>query len=93
MHRFSGVLFLVLAGILLLTNGCTEPPPIALSSEDRERIDTLYSEEVRELRPYLDSICESIFDEAVQEAVDSMLEIRRAEEERLRRRAIEGDLF
>lgn len=70
----------------LLLSACTEPAPVSLSSEDRAMVDTLYSKRVQELRPRLDSLCEAIFDEEVQKAVDSMLVERRAEEERLRRR-------
>jgi hypothetical protein len=92
-QRLSAIPFFIIAGMILAVAGCTEPPPISLSSEERERIDTLYSREVRQLRPYLDSLCESIFDEEVQWAVDSMLEVRRAEEERLRRRSIDGEEF
>ena len=78
----------VLAFLLssLLLNGCTEPAPVSLSSEDRAIVDTLYSQQVQVLRPQLDSLCEAIFDEEVRKAVDSMLVVRRAEEERLRGR-------
>ena len=38
------------------------------------------------LRPQLDSLCIAIFEEEVQRSVDSMLEVRRSEETRLRER-------
>lgn len=65
---------------------CTEPPPVSLSAEDRAQIDTIYAERVQVLRTQLDSQCEARFEASVQRAVDSMLPIRRAEEERLRQR-------
>jgi len=85
-NRALKVIMAFLLGSNLLLNSCTEPAPVSLSSEDRAIVDTLYSEQVQELRPRLDSLCEAIFDEEVQKTVDSMLVERRAEEERLRRR-------
>ena len=76
----------LLAVCCSLLYSCTEPAPISLSAEDRELVDTLYSRKVQVLRPRLDSLCEAIFDEEVQQAVDSMLVVRRTEEEQLRRR-------
>ena len=76
-------------GILIITTlagSCTEEPPPYLAAKDRELIDTLYIRELRILRPQLDSLCTAIFEDGVERSVDSMLEVRRAEEARLRER-------
>ncbi len=69
-----------------LTTACTEEPPPSLSGEHRAMVDTLYSRQVEGLRLELDSLCDALFEQELQRTVDSMLEVRRAEEEALRRR-------
>ena len=85
-NNYPGARALLFLGILAITSSCTEEPPPYLSAKDRELIDTLYIRELRVLRPQLDSLCEARFDEEVERKVDSMLEVRRAEEARLRER-------
>ena len=78
--------------LLLMATACGEKKEtrIRLTSAERVKVDTLYSKEVKTLRPYLDSLCEAQFDSLVQRAVDSLLEVRRAEEIRLRNRIPKG---
>ncbi len=79
-------LLLAILAAASLISSCTEEPPPYLSAKDRELIDTLYVRQLRIVRPQLDSLCEAIYEEKVQRSVDSMLEIRRTEEARLRER-------
>ncbi len=76
-----------LLAALLTTTGCTEDPPLSLSSKSRVKVDTLYSRRVRKLRPKLDSMCEARFDREVARLVDSLLEVQRSEAAKLRARS------
>ena len=78
--------FITAIALSITFAACTEDPPPALSPRDRAMIDTLYSRQVRLLRPQLDSLCDAMFAGEVQRAVDSIIKVRRAEEEQLRRR-------
>ncbi len=82
-RRFS---WLLLLAVLSFLGACAEEAPVSLDQEARVLIDTMYIQEVRVLRPELDSLCELEFEDRVAELVDSLLPIRRAEEERLRQR-------
>jgi len=85
MMRFPCRIWLaLLAGSL--TTACTEDPPLSLSGEDRAMVDTLYSRQVDGLRQELDSLCDLLMERELQATIDSMLRVRRAEEEALRRR-------
>lgn len=59
---------------------------IRLSSRERQVVDTLYAAQLEPIRTRLDSLCEADFERSVQVAVDSIMAIRRLEEERLRAR-------
>lgn len=83
-YRMRSIVFFALSFLVL--TGCTDNPPLSLSPEDRTLMDTLYSREVRVLRPRLDSLCDSLFAAEVPKVVDSLLNIRRQEEARLRQR-------
>ena len=87
-------ILIIALGSLLQFTACTEPPLPSLNSKDRNLIDSLYKDQVVTLKPVLDSICDSRFDERVARAVDSIMEIRVREiEEQLRRiRELESDL-
>ena len=82
----SAFLIWPLLATALLPVACTEEPPLSLAGEDREIVDTLYSRRVPALREELDSLCDALFERKLQATVDSMLEVRRAEEAALRRR-------
>jgi hypothetical protein len=74
-----------------LLTACTDPPPPALNSQDRQIIDSLYRLRVDSLRPKLDSICDGKFEARVEQAVDSMYKLRVAEMERLIKRLKEKE--
>ncbi len=66
-----------------------EPPeeaPIRLTSRERIRIDTLATRQIDSMRPIMDSICEASKAEFLQRSVDSLVRVRRLEEEKLRAR-------
>lgn len=79
----------LISGVLLLLIACEEGPPPALTSSQREMIDTLYLRKVEVLRPQLDSICDANFAANVQQAVDSLVKVRKEEEARLRERILQ----
>ncbi len=84
---FTRQLTLVLiVSVSLFSCGEKEQTKVRLTSAERVKIDTLYTREVKTLRPYLDSLCEANFDAMVARAVDSLLIVRREEELRLRER-------
>lgn len=68
--------------------GSENQTKVRLTQKERVRVDTLYTREVKVLRPRLDSICDTSFDAMVDRMVDSIIKVRREEEARLRSRAI-----
>lgn len=82
------ILKLIVLGFtaFLLLPACEEQPLPALTFRQRELADTLYLEKVSVLRPQWDSICDARFDSLVAVAVDSLIQVRKAEEARLRAR-------
>lgn len=80
-----GILALAFSG-----NGCSEPPPLKLTAAQRDQVDTLYLKQVAVLGKELDSLCTLQTPERVQQLVDSLLEIRRQEEELLRQRYLKS---
>ena len=59
---------------------------IKLSYSERRVVDTLYNEVVQQLSADMDSLCELNFEKNVQIMIDSILQMRRLDEERLRRK-------
>ncbi len=57
--------------------GCSDPPPRTLTLAERKLADSLFQEEIKKLKPKLDSLCELRFDSLVASALDSMLEVRK----------------
>ncbi|MEZ5041346.1 MAG: hypothetical protein R2828_15725 [Saprospiraceae bacterium] len=73
--------------LLLMTNcGKDTEAKVRLSSNERALMDSLYVKQIGKMRPIWDSICESQFESAVLQAVDSLLAIRIEEEIQLRAR-------
>lgn len=70
--------------LLLSFASCREKIPLKLTSRQADLADTLFLREAKDIRQRMDSICQADFDERVQRAVDSMLVVRRKEEEALR---------
>lgn len=78
--------FILIFTIALLCACDQEEPQLRLTSSERVQVDTLFTREVKTLRPILDSLCEVMQGERLPKAVDSLLEVRREEERRLRAR-------
>ncbi|MCO6477525.1 MAG: hypothetical protein J5I94_12920 [Phaeodactylibacter sp.] len=74
--------------IALLAAGCERPEeaPIRLTSRERIRIDTLANQRIDSIRGMMDSLCEAQYPEILQRSVDSLVEVRKREEEKLRAR-------
>lgn len=76
---------------LLLSIGafsCGEKPPLRLTTAQRDQVDTLFLRAVNKggLSAEMDSLCSGTQAAKVQQLVDSMLLVRRKEEEDLRKR-------
>jgi|GEM_PF-2711384 Tfp pilus assembly protein PilV len=72
---------------LLGTAACQQDDvQLRLTSFERNRIDTLYAGQAAALRAQTDSLCQRRYAEWVQQAVDSIVQERLAEEEQLRSR-------
>ncbi|HKK79572.1 MAG: hypothetical protein GVY26_06925 [Bacteroidetes bacterium] len=85
MKNAKWTLGLVIA--LLFLASCEQgPTQIRLTSSERIRIDTLTKQRVDTLIPVLDSLCEAQYDSLVQEALDSIINLRRSEERKIRER-------
>lgn len=74
--------------LFCLLPACNRPENIKIKLTSRERalIDTMYMEKIKALRPYWDSLCAVAHDSLLQIAVDSIIKVRRIEEEQLRAR-------
>lgn len=76
-----------LFGLFLLPTCEADPSTkIKLSYSERRAVDTLYKERLLLLSPILDSICDTNFEKEVQATIDSILQMRRADEMRLRKK-------
>ena len=75
----------VLALVFMLALGaCSEPPPLKLTLTQRDLVDTLYLRRVNGLGPQLDSACKAQREPELKRLLDSVLLVRRSEEEKLR---------
>lgn len=86
MKTLMQVGFVILLAVLLWACGDQGNQLPSLTYRQRELVDTMYLDRVRVLRPQLDSMCEAEFEARVAKAVDSLLQVRRLEEARLRER-------
>lgn len=59
---------------------------LQMSSIHRDKADTIYLEKISGLRDSLDSACLVNFEVEVQKAMDSIIEIRKIEEQKIRLR-------
>ncbi len=80
------LLFLLLLFFASLGPGCTEDPPPSLDFREREKVDSIYREEVAKLKPVYDSICASRYDSILTFKVDSLTKVRTDEIERYLKR-------
>lgn len=78
----------LLLGLALGFVSCGEKPPLKLTTAQRDQVDTLYLREVNQggLAKTMDSLCTATQASRIQHLVDSMLQVRRKEEEELRKR-------
>jgi len=58
--------------------GCETQAP-RLRSADRKIVDSLYKMKIEILKPEMDSICNSSFDERLKHTVDSIMSVRLVE--------------
>lgn len=86
----SGILLLLFASFLSATacQGDTQTQ-FRLTSRERAQVDTIFSRQVDSLRLALDSLCTIQQDEMMESVIDSLLEARKADEEKLRKRILQ----
>lgn len=72
--------------LALFCGACTASSDDKLSVTERQMVDTLYTNRVKELRPLLDSICEVQQDSLVARVADSLIQVRMAEIDRIMNR-------
>lgn len=90
MKNGSHTALLIALAVVLLGSGCKEKATtISLTSRERIRIDTLVKLRVDSLAPILDSLCEADQPGMVERALDSIIRVRKEEEEKIRRRLIQ----
>jgi hypothetical protein len=85
MKNVPALLLIVLLAAACQSKGKSDVS-LRLTHHERARIDTLYNERVKDLRPAIDSLCELRKPAMIQAALDSILEERARAEERLRNR-------
>jgi hypothetical protein len=72
--------------LLVGLTSCSEPPPLRLTSRQRERVDSLYVDSVKVLNREMDSLCDVRFETELSEMVDSLIQLRLDEEALLRQK-------
>ncbi|HMQ49738.1 MAG TPA: hypothetical protein PKA00_19865 [Saprospiraceae bacterium] len=77
----------------LLLSAC-QPPDTAvrLTSYERQQVDTLIKTQADSIRQLIDSLCASNKEQRINQAVDSIIKVRLAEEIKLRARKRENDV-
>ncbi|GAB5555207.1 MAG: hypothetical protein Sapg2KO_47980 [Saprospiraceae bacterium] len=83
---YSKVSIALFALFLIQLSACQEAPPLKLTSRQWEQLDTLYSQEVKGLATQLDSLCDEYYANNLDATVDSLLKIRRLQEQSLRQK-------
>lgn len=86
MKRLTFYLIAVIFFVLTACDNQTQNVSLRLTPTERNRIDTLYTNQLDSLRPIWDSLCEQRYSQMVKLAVDSIVAQRLEEEERLRAR-------
>lgn len=82
------ILFFFLLVFSFGVYSCGEKPPLRLTTAQRDQVDTLYLRAINQggLSAKMDSLCTATQEAMVQHLVDSMLQVRRDEEEALRKK-------
>ena len=72
--------------LLVLLVSCGEKPPLRLTTIQRDQVDTLYLRAINQggVAAEMDSLCQAKREIEIKILVDSMLQVRRAEEQALR---------
>ena len=73
-------------GLLTLSTACTKDAADKLNPAERQAVDTLYTNELKVLRPLLDSICEVRQDSIILRVADSLVRVRMEEIDRIMNR-------
>lgn len=81
-------LVFLLLGVLLWPSCESQETGIRLTSSERIRIDSLAKKQIDSLVPVLDSLCTVNKDKLIEQALDSIIELRQQEEQTLRERII-----
>lgn len=88
MKRRNLYCFFLFLSLSIAAFSCGEKPPIRLTTAQRDQVDTLYLRKINQegLATEMDSLCISTQEARIQHLVDSMLQVRRKEEEDLRKK-------
>ncbi|WP_282782589.1 hypothetical protein [Phaeodactylibacter xiamenensis] len=81
----ASLVFLILS-VLLWPSCESQETGIRLTSSERIRIDSLAKKQIDSLVPVLDSLCTVNKDKLIEQALDSIIELRQQEEQTLRER-------
>lgn len=77
------LIWLLLPGLFCL-GSCSDPPPLKLTLQQREWVDTLYFRRIEGMSARMDSLCIQKREGILPALTDSILAVRREEEEALR---------
>lgn len=72
--------------LTVLYGACTGSSDDKLSTLERQAVDTLYTNEIKILRPLLDSVCYVRQDSIISKVADSLVKVRMAEIDRIMNR-------
>jgi len=86
MNKFSWALIRTCILLGLATSACEEDAPLKLTAAQRNQLDTLFTVQAQALNLELDSICDRYFTNNLDQVVDSILEVRKAQEAALRKK-------
>lgn len=81
--QYMRLIWLVLPGLFCL-GSCSDPPPLKLTLQQREWVDTLYFRRIEGMSARMDSLCIEKRERILPALTDSILTVRREEEEVLR---------
>jgi uncharacterized membrane protein YgcG len=86
MNRSFWATLLVLVVLLFSSAACDEEAPLKLTAAQRDQVDTLFTAQVKSLNAELDSLCKQRYEEELDAVVDSILRVRKAQEQALRKK-------
>jgi predicted small lipoprotein YifL len=86
MDRSFWATLLILGVLLFSTAACEDKAPLKLTAAQRDQVDTLFTAQVKSLNAELDSLCQQRYEMELDAVVDSILRVRRAQEQALRKK-------